>query len=555
MSAFSTLFKYERRSLFPSLNLKKKPDIIGGLISLVISALVIGLFLYMVSTVAKNYVAVTLNKVSDPTARSAELLTLLYLAAIIGLTILCLEKMRKTLVSKDGKEIFLRLPVSARTMFLSKLSALMLWNFITGIVLVLPINVIFYIILKPGTEFFLGTALVVVFLPAVSFLLSTLLLVPYIGVISFLSRHYFLTFVVLSGILIGAFFAYSKFLDVVQTLFETGSIKFLFNQDFVDFLQTTQKHALPANILADVALGDKNIKSILILVGFAAVSFVVALLITNALYKITLYRTAAGKVRCGRRHVISRSPMRALMRKEFIAVFRNPKNLFSYFSIALATPFMIYCCYTLFKTLLVNAIGASFELALTLVVMLVFGILTNTFCATNISRDGKAALKVKVFPIKPSKILLAKVIFCGIVSSLSVIAGGLFLWFKADVSLKTTIVAIGVGVVFSLAQIFLSTRMDLNHARVAASPAETEKASNRTIAKVVLIGLILAILTSFMSLFASALAGQTPSFLGGIEIKASYAIIIPIVISVLYLTISLIYCFKNVQKAFNKLVR
>ncbi len=555
MSTFLTLFKHERRSLFPTFSLKKKPDIIGGLISLVISALVIGIFLYMVSTVAKNYVAVTLNKISDPIARSAELLSVLYLAAIIGLTILCLEKMRNTLASKTGKEIFLRLPISAKTMFLSKLSALMLWNYITGIVLIVPINVIFYVILKPGIEFFIGTAVVLVFLPAVSFLLSTLLLIPYIGIIGFLSRHYFMTLVVLSGILIGAFFAYSKFLDVVKTLFETGSIKFLFNQDFVDFLQATRKYAYPANIFAEVAVVETKLTSILILVGFAVVSFAAAWFITGALYRITLYSTAAGKVRRGKRHIACRSPLRALMRKEFISVFRNPKHLFSYFSVALATPFMIYCCYTLFETLLINAIGMSFELALTLIVMLVFGILTNTFCATNISRDGKAALKAKIFPMKPSTILLSKVLFCSIVSTISVVASGAFLWFKAGVSLKTTLIATGVGVLFSLSQIFISTRMDLNHARVAASPMETEKASNRTIAKSVLISLILAVVTSFLALFTSAFAGNTPSVLGNIKIRDSYSFIIPIAISVIYLLVSLLYCFTRVTKAFNKLVR
>ena len=555
MKTFLTLFRFERRSLFPSLNLKKKPDIIGGILSLLVSALVIGLFLYVISTVAKNYVAVTLNKISDPIARSTELLSVLYLVITVALAFLCLEKMRNTLASKNGKDIFLRLPVSSKVLFFSKLSALMLWNYVTAIFLILPVNVIFYVILAPGVEFFVNTALVLLLLPPVSFLLATLLLVPYIGIVSFLSRHYFITLVIFSGILIGAFYAYSEFLHVVRTMFETGSIKFLFNQKFIDTLQAIEKFAYPANLLAFVALGQKKGFSLAILAVIAVVSFVVALLVTNTLYRITFYSTAAGKVRRGRRHVTHLSPLLALMRKEFISVFRNPKNLFSYFSIALSMPFMIYCCYTLFETLLVNAIGRSFELALALVVMLVFGTLTNTFCATNITRDGKAALKAKVFPMKPAKILLSKVLFCDIVSSVSVIGSGLFLFFMADVSLKNALIASGVGLVFSLSQILISTRMDLNHAKVTQSPAEMEKASNRTIAKTITVGLFLAILTSFLSLFASAFSGTTPKFLGGIEILPSYEFIIPLAISGIYLILSLVYYRAGVNKAFNKLVK
>lgn len=555
MKTFLTLFKHERRSLFPSLNLKKKPDIIGGLLSLLVSALVIGIFLFMISTIAKNYVNVRINKVSDPIARSAELLTVLYVIVILAVAILCLEKMRNTLASKAGRDIFLRLPISSKTLFFSKLSALMLWNYVTSVFFILPINVIFYVILKPGTTFFVNTALAVVFLPAVSFLLATLLLIPYIKAVGFLSRHYFMTFLVFSAILIGAFFLYSEFLDVIRALLETGSIKFLFNERFVNFLQSAQKIAYPANLLAFMVLGKKVTLSVIILSAVTVASFVIALVITNALYKITYYSTSKEKVRRGKRHIMHLPPMLALMRKEFISVFRNPKHLFSYFSIAMAMPFMIYCCYTLFETLLVNAIGRSFELALTLVVLLVFSILTNTFCATNISRDGKAALKAKIFPMKPSKILLSKVLFCNIVSSLSVILSGAFLRVKAGVSVKNTLIASAIGVIFSFSQILIATRMDLNHARVAASESETTKASNRTVVKTITLGLLFAIVISFISIFASAFAGTSPSFLKGIAVKASYSYVLPVAIAGFYFILSIGYCFIGVKKAFNKLVR
>lgn len=558
MSTFLTLFKHERRELFPSLRLKKKPDIIGGLLSVLVSALVIGIFLFMISTVAKNYVVLKLNKVSDPTSRSAELLTILYLIAIIAITLLCLEKMRKTLATKAGKEIFLRLPISARALFLSKLSALMLWNFTASLVFILPINAIFYFILKPGMEFFIGTALVAVFLPAVSFLFATLLLVPYMHIVNFFSRHYFLTFLLLSSILIGAFFLYSEFLNVVRKMIETGSIKFLFNQKFVDFLQKTQSIAYPANLLAYMLLGEKMILCVSVLSCVTVVSVIAALLITNALYKITLYSTAKGKNRRGKRHLLKLSPMLALVRKEFISVFRNPKYLFSYFSIALSMPFMVYCCYMLFETLIVSAVGAigtSFELALTLMVLLVFSILTNTFCATNISRDGTAALKAKIFPMSPSSILFSKILFCGIVSSISVLGGVAFLWFKSGVSTNTALISAGIGLVFSFSQILIATRMDLNNARVASSPEESEKATNKTIAKTISIGLLFALLISFISLFASAFSGSTLDFLAGFKVQTYYYYVIPLAITAFYLLISILYCFRNVKKAFNKLVR
>ena len=555
MRTFLVLFKHERRELFPSLNLKRKPDIIGGLFSLLISALVVGIFLYTVSVSAKSYVMIRLNKVSDPTARSIELINTLYAVVIIALSGLCLEKMRKTLASDAGKKIFLKLPVSPKSLFLSKISALMLWNYVTSIFFILPINAIFYFILKPTSAFFVNTALVVFFLPMVSFLIATLLLIPYTRLVRFFSRHYFLTFILFSSLLIGAFLLYSEFLDVIRGMFETGSIKFLFNSKFVNFLQTSLKYAYPANLLAKMVFGKTDLMAFIILGAIVLVNIVITVFITSRLYRIMLYNTSAEKVKRGKRHLASLPPMLALIKKEFITVFRSPKYLFSYFSIAMAMPFMIFSCYTLFETLLVNAIGRSYELALTLMVLLVFGILTNTFCATNITRDGTGALKAKIFPMRPSKIILAKVIFCSIVSSLSVILSGAFLWYKANVSLNSMLIATGIGIIFSFGEILTATRSDLNRARVTSGPAEAEKASNRTIAKTIVVGLIFAAVISLASLLISIFAGTSLDILGGIKVHDCYTYVIPLVISLLYLTVSALYCFVNLKKAFNKLVR
>ena len=556
MKTFLTLFKYERRSLFPSLRLKRRPDIIGGFLSLAVSLLVIAVFLLLVAAVADSYVTIKLDKVSDPTARSLELLNALYTIAILGLAAMCLEKMRTSLVSFAGKKIFLRIPVGSGTMFLSKFAALLLWNYVTAFCLILPINLIFYHVLQPGMAFITNSLLVLLLLPMASFLIATLLLLPYIKVIDFLKTRYFLTFVIFSAALVGAFFLYSKMLSVLQGLYETGSVKFLFSKKFVSVLQTLDKVTYPANSLARIALGQDIQNSLMISGGVAVLALLIMLIVTKKLYKVTLYKDENRKVKRGRRHVIARRPLFALMRKEFITVFREPKHLFSYFAIAITMPFMVYCCYTLFETLIINAIGLTFELALAMIVVLVFSILTNTFCATNITRDGLSALKAKIFPIKPLRILLSKVLFCNIVSSLSIIASVIVLALLADLSVVNAIIVGAIGLVFSLSQIFIATRMDLNHARVTRGPAEAAKASNRTIAKTITVGMFFAIIIGFLSLFISVFAGaELPEFLLGIYVHEYYTYVVPSVIALIYFTLSCLYYSLNIERAFEKLVR
>ena len=299
--------------------------------------------------------------------------------------------------------------------------------------------------------------------------------------------------------------------------------------------------------------------SLIINGAIALISVFVVYFVSKALYYITLYKNESRKkVRRKKKAIFRTTKLAALIRKEFISVFRDPQNLFSYFAIATAMPIMVYSCYTLFESLIYNALGMTINFALALIVMLIFSILTNTFCATNVSRDGELALKVKMYPVKASKILLAKVLFCSIVSTLSVIASSALLYYAetVDIADKDLLVITIAGVMFSLSQIFIATRLDLNHAKVMASAQEIESESNKTIAKTVFIGLIVALLAGVSSLLIT-IATSTNEILDkiNIEIKPEYAYYLPIVVVAAYFVLAVIYYTFLIERKYRKLVR
>ena len=555
MRNFRTLFKYERRMLFPG-SQKKRIDILGFLTSIIFTLVIAGIFGILVYAVADGYLDIKIDKVSDPIARAHELLNAVYTIIIVALGIMCLEKMRSTLARSSDIPIFLRLPVKNGTIFRAKFTALLLWTYVTAFMLIIPVNAIFYFVLGAGRDFLINTAIVYLLLPMVSFLLATLLILPYMVIIKFLSTRYFLSFVSLSVLVVGAFFLYSGILDVLRGLFETGSIKFLFTSDFVNILMGAKLYTYPANALASLLLGIDMQKSILISAGFAAAALLFTFLITGALYRLVLYRNRDGRKSRSRFTLgFRRGVTSSLLRKEFVTVYREPKYLFSYFAIAFAMPFMIYCCYTLFETLIFNALGRGFEFSLALLVVLVFGILTNTFCATNITRDGKSALKAKSFPVKASKLLFSKVLFCSIISSLSVLGSVAMLYFTVGMTPFNAVITCVIGLVFSFSQILIATRTDLNCAVVDASPEEVARTSDRTIAKVVTVGLFFAVIIGFVTFFVSVFAGTAPAFLKGFEVKEVYVYFIPAIIALIYFGASLVYYLVNIEKAFAKLTK
>lgn len=571
MRHFLILFKHEFKMQFPQRK-KDRIDIIGTALSFLITVLILGVFIYLLSTIAQNYVSIKIvdtvkdTVVSNPTARTVELLNVIYTLIIVALSAMMLEKMRSTLARQQDKVLFLRMPVKQQTIFLSKLATLLISNYLTAFVLIFSINAIFYFSLKPALIFWVYTFLIWLLLPLVPLLIASILLVPYIKIVDFISSRYFLMFLVFTGAIVGSFLIYAEILEIIQALLETGSIKFLFNAQFISTLNYLMGVTYPANCFAYIAVGKFFDRALPITIGIGVIALIVLYSVAKALYYITLYKNESRKkVRRKMSALFRTTKFSALVRKEFISVFRDPQNLFSYFAIATSMPVMVYSCYTLFESLIKNALGFNISFSLALMVVLIFSILTNTFCATNVSRDGELALKVKMFPVRASKLLFAKVFFCSIVSSLSVIGSSTLLYlakiyFNTEGQILVEAKDLGIitiiGVVFSLSHIFVATRLDLNHAKVMASPQEIEAESNKTIAKTVFVGLILAIIAGVSSLLTTVFAntGIVEKYIG-ISLAKEYAYYLPMMVIGAYFLFSLIYYFLFIERKYRKLVR
>ncbi len=551
-SSFSTLCRYEFRKNKPSGRKGRRRDFVGNLLSLVITLAIAVALVFFLYTIAESYVEVKINKVRDPLSRSAELLNLMYTVVMAAMSVMCLERMRKTLSEKKDKEIFLRLPVKPETIFLSKMTVIMLKNYAMAFMLIVPANLVVYLTLKPSLLFWAYTAIVWLLMPMISMLIAALLIIPYIRVVDFVSRRYPLMFTIASAMLIGAFWLYSKLLSVVQSLLETGSIRFLFNEGFITSLQNMRLYTYPANMFTNIALGIDMLLPLIIVLAAVIVSLAVIYFITKGLFYATLYKNDRRNTSNDRKSRYKRhTPGSALIRKEFISVFRNPGHMFSYFAIATAMPVMVYCCYTLFESLVRNALGISLDFSLALFVVLVFGVLTNTFCATNITRDGLSALTAKIFPVRPYRIVLSKVIFCLAVSSAAVVASTAILTLSTSLSLKDGGIVTAFGIMFSAAQIFIATRMDLNHANVSSGPTEAERAASKTVAKVVFIGLVLATVTGLLSLVAAVFSSGDIS---GANMNYMVSYIIPAVIACGYLITAMSYYGRGIERSFANLV-
>lgn len=552
MREFLILFKHDLKMLFPILNFKRKKfDVFGILCTLLLTALLSVIVVSLVLKIATGYVLVKVNKVLNETQRAVEFLNLLYCFMFVVMIFSCVRKIHSTLRIKKNKQIYLKLPIKPQTLLLSKLCAILIWTMILGFTFIVPIHTIFYIVLQPSFVFWIKTLLYIILIPLVVFGISSLLIIPYILVVDFLQNKYWLMFLLITALIVGLFILYSNFLVVVQLWLETGSIKFLFNNSFISALQNCLAWSYPANCFAYILLGEKLLWPIIIIASVIIVSIILTYFISKKLFYLTLYKDnlthSVGKPKNSYRQS---KPLSALMRKEFISVYRNPKHLFSFITIATATPVMVYCCYSLFETLILNSFGIKITFSLTLAVLLIFTVLTNTFCATNISRDGSSFLKMKSLAIKPKTILLAKVLFCGIVSSLSVIISCVLLKVLTEIELHNILICCVLALLFSFAQILISTKMDLKNVKFTATVAETEATNSKTITKIVAIGLVFALIIGFASIIFNLFSQMKI-----VEIPIVLSYVIPVAIASIYFIFSILYYTKSLNNHFNNLTK
>ncbi len=494
MQNFFILFKHEFKEYFPGLRKgSNRRDLVGNGLSLLIILILTVAVIFLFLSVVKTYLSVELNRVSAPTQRALELLNVLYVIITILLTFFSLEKLRKIITEQKDKYILLRLPVKSSTIFIVKFMICYLLILLMGLILILPVNIIIFMVLQPSWRFFLGTILSIFFLPSIPFFLATILVVPYIKILDFFNHRRILTLLFYITIIGLGFYTYSFILNILRKLLETGSIKYLFNEDFVLFLQNVIKFAYPINIFASITMGNNLLISWLVLIVTIIVVVAITYFLSKIMFYHTLYKNSAQDEKIRKRSIHEHSPLVSLLKKEFILTWRNNSNLFSYFAIALAMPLIVYCCFTLFQALLYNGLGLRLNFELGLLLTLIFIVLTNTYCSTNISRDGNAFLKTKAFPYKANKILFSKVLFCLIVSSISVIATTIMLGIVGNISILNVLVMLFLGILFSTAQILFATKLDLINAKLVLGQYETEVETSKTIAKLVFVGLVISL--------------------------------------------------------------
>ena len=484
----------ERASAFKKGNF----DVIGFILQMVLIAAIVGVFVIFYGQFTDIYVAIKTNGVFNRSARLFELLSISYTLILVFLTVSAISKINKALFTADDIKLFAAMPVGAKTLYIAKLISVYASQVVLAFIIILPVNITIAIHVPQGAFFYVVTTFICLLLPLISIAIASVLALPYYAAVQFLKPKFMLTFVSVTALTAILFIVYAVILNAVKEMLFGDDLKYFFNETVMSGIAKVANRLYPGVWLANFLMEEDLFYSGLGILLILFVCILLSMVIIRKIVEAVLQARFSGSPNFvfSKSEISSQSkPFIALVKKEFVQVFRTPSYMFTYFSVAVVMPLMVYFCMSIGVSLIEKLIGLNCNTETAIFLTLMFGALTNVFCSTNISRDGDMFYSIKAMPVNYKTVFFSKIAFCMMVTVTSQLISAAVLFFTGYLSWYVALFVFFGGVMLSFAQICIATRYDFNHAKFSTEEDGEIKESGNTASTVIVVGMAGAFLT------------------------------------------------------------
>lgn len=499
MNQIYLLFKKDFTEKYASLFRKKKKDIIGYLMTLMLILIIYGTFIYVYDKFSEMYLNQIFDDQSNKIKRLFELSTMTYAGVIVFNVIIGVKQIYKTIMSTKNMEVLVVLPITSRTIFIYKMLKIYFSQVLSTLIITLPIGIIIGSIGNLGISYYLTIIIHLLLVPMISCGISAIFSIFYNYIMDFIENRFVLhliCYVIIIGV---GFYLYSMFLRLLTTILQNGDIAYFFELKRVLRINKLSNKLFPVNFLGNMVIEKKYGLSLLGVLGFAGLCVCITAFVVGFIYHKILQNKLEGinkGIKVNAINFKERSQVLTLLEKEFKVVLRTPGYAFQAFATTITLPFMVYVCVNilkkmLFKIPILSLLSLDFELALFVVSM--FVVLTNTFCTTNISRDGKMFYILKTLPLKGQTIVLSKVLFCFIITEVSLVLTSLLLVIMNSVSFLQVLIIFIFTSVLSLSEIMVATRRNLNNLNITENNEDELEEENVSTSFVIFGGIMISL--------------------------------------------------------------
>ena len=545
MNQFKALLKKEWVAKLAPFK-KEKRDLFSILINIFLTLSVCAVLIIVFGVFVNTYINVKIGFESAVIQRQFELITILVAMVLIMNIIVGTFKVNHSISDYSSWHSLLSLPVEKSDIFKAKLIFVYFDLLLLTLLTMVPLCVTFCIVSSASVLYLLGALAVSFVIPIIALFLCSLLALPVFYVKKLLTKNYIVTAILFCLILVGFFYLYSIILGVVKSLLETGQIKFIFNEQNITLIQNVTSNLYPANILAEFVMFNNVWLNLLWIVLITAGCLVITYFATKYIFdKASKSQLLNVKDYTNKKLSYSKkNSFVTLLNKEFISVLRTPSFSFQYFATTISLPLMIFVTCSLITSLVDKLIfiDCSFEIAVITIAM--FSILTNTFCATNISREKRYFNLTKTLPIDYRKIVFSKVAFCSIASVGSIFVSVLALIIGGYVNVLQGLISFIITSLLSIGIICYATRQDLN------KPDFDNPSGGPAVSFVIFFGLIISACVAIIALMCSLLIKTAMNPILGEVVGAGILFVFAILVFVL----SIVYLLKKLGGKYRRTV-
>lgn len=531
-------------------SLKKKADIIGMISSLLLILVVYAVFIYVFRNFANMYMNTVFGDYGLVIERIKEIFTISFSIVFIINVIVGIKKMYNVLTDVKDNDVLIYQPINTGSIFIYKLIKVYLSQVLSTAFIILPITIVMDGLssLLGGVGYYLLVALIVLLIPFISAAFASLLSIPYLAIMKKISSKFIIMLGIYVVIVAIAFLLYGSFLNVLSELVRSGNIKYAFDYKTIESISNTCIYLYPSNFFTNIIMKNHTMINILIVIAISIIAVIVAYTLVKKIYIKIIQNELEGTTTIykNKAKLKVRNPFNSLLYKEFLVVLRTPTYAFQYFAMAITLPFMVYVCAYLLESMLSTLTIIDCNYALAIFVVSMFSILTNTFCTTNISRDGKMFAMMKTMPVTIHEIINVKLVFCSIVSLVSVFVSCFVLLVTGYLNISYFLITFIIGFLFSLVQIAYATRKDMKKPNFPNNNQQEILEGNSNMSTLILGGLALTVISGGGSVLLSVVLGMKYN-----QLIASVASIgFVFVVTVISLIVSFIYLHKGIDKEY-----
>lgn len=481
-----TLVKNHFQRSKPRVTNVNTKNILGYILLSILTVTILGIFGYILFLLTQSFQRLRLPHVY---------LKSVFLILLLVLTVYEIFNIIKQLYQSKDNHIYLKLPIEKEKVFLSKIIYLYLKQLIIA-VLFLFVTAGIYGLVETDITFlyYLRLLMISFLLPLLSLIIASLLSIPvslFMGVV----RKRKVLLIISLIVVIGAFFlAYIQFINIVLQFIDitSASVSPVIGKETIESLEAAVNKLFISGVFYNLLMGSKFWINLIIITLVLIVLSIAAYYVLKLFYFKVLNKEneridveITGEIKQSK-------PEMAVFKKELKTLTRNPDYAFQAIVLNVLMPIFIYLTIKLTYKAGEASVGKEIVPGITLLTLLIFILLTNSFQGMIISREKEAHYITKIIPVKISRQIYSKIAFGYILNIVMLLVTSILITSLKFITVTEGVVVFILSVLFSSAYTFALVATDYKNPQLTSNEGGFDEGMNMY--KNLFVGLFLAII-------------------------------------------------------------